>query len=158
MKVNDIGSRQTAYDAKTSYHRNRFSNVDQRSLFREVEKMTSGKRTNIFPSSLVDPANQFLTYFNDKIRNLHNKFCELPVLEPNIYLPPCTYSSSFSSFFPVTETQPRSQGFSVRTRRDTRKPWSGPVTRLPKKWQYLTATRQGVARYSLMKYTSLRNK
>jgi hypothetical protein len=24
-------------------------------------------------------------------------------------------------------TQPRSQGFSVRTRRDTRKPWSGPV-------------------------------
>ena len=23
--------------------------------------------------------------------------------------------------------QPRSQGFSVRTRRDTRKPWSGPV-------------------------------
>ena len=24
--------------------------------------------------------------------------------------------------------QPRSQGFSVRTRRDTRKPWSGPVT------------------------------
>ena len=27
-----------------------------------------------------------------------------------------------------------------------------------KKWQYLTATRQGVARYSLMKYTSLRNK
>ena len=29
---------------------------------------------------------------------------------------------------------------------------------LPKKWQYLTATRQGVARYSLMKYTSLRNK
>jgi hypothetical protein len=25
-------------------------------------------------------------------------------------------------------TQPRSQGFSVRTRRDTRKPWSGPVT------------------------------
>ena len=27
-----------------------------------------------------------------------------------------------------------------------------------KKWQYLTATRQGVAKYSLMKYTSLRNK
>jgi hypothetical protein len=54
--------------------------------------------------------------------------------------------------------QPRSQGFSVRTRRDTRKPWSGPVTCLPKKWQYLTATRQGVARCSLMKYTSLRNK
>jgi hypothetical protein len=41
--------------------------------------------------------------------------------------------------------QPRSQGFSVRTRRDTRKPWSVPVTCLPKKWQYLTATRQGVA-------------
>jgi hypothetical protein len=39
-----------------------------------------------------------------------------------------------------------------------RKPWSGPVTCLPKKWQYLTATRQEVARYSLMKYTSLRNK
>ena len=55
-------------------------------------------------------------------------------------------------------SQPRSQGFSVRMRRDTRKPWSGPVTCLPKKWQYLTATRQGVARYSLMKYTSLRNK
>ena len=49
--------------------------------------------------------------------------------------------------------QPRSQGFSVRTRGETRKPWSGPVTCLPKKWQYLTATRQGVARYSLMKYT-----
>ena len=91
-------------DAKTSYHRNRFSNVDQRSLFREVEKMTSGKRTNIFPSSLVDPADQFLTYFNDKIRNLHSKLCELPVLEPNIYLPPCTCSSSFSSFLPVTAT------------------------------------------------------
>ena len=27
-----------------------------------------------------------------------------------------------------TRKQPRSQGFSVRTRRDTRKPWSGPVT------------------------------
>jgi hypothetical protein len=26
-----------------------------------------------------------------------------------------------------TGNQPRSQGFSVRTRRDTRKPWSGPV-------------------------------
>jgi hypothetical protein len=26
-----------------------------------------------------------------------------------------------------TASQPRSQGFSVRTRRDTRKPWSGPV-------------------------------
>jgi hypothetical protein len=24
--------------------------------------------------------------------------------------------------------QPRSQGFHMRTRRDTRKPWSGPVT------------------------------
>ena len=34
--------------------------------------------------------------------------------------------------------------------------WPGHV--LPQKWQYLTATRQGVARYSLMKYTSLRNK
>ena len=34
--------------------------------------------------------------------------------------------------------------------------WAGHV--LSKKWQYLTATRQGVARYSLMKYTSLRNK
>ena len=58
----------------------------------------------------------------------------------------------------VNNYQPRSQGFSLRTRRDTRKPWSGPVTCLPKKWQYLTATREGVARYSLMKYTSLRNK
>ena len=29
-------------------------------------------------------------------------------------------------------SQPRSQGFSVRTRRDTRKPWSGPVTCYPK--------------------------
>ena len=61
-----------------------------------------------------------------------------------------------------TFRQPRSQGFSVRTRRDTRKPWSGPRglgrSRDDKKWQYLTATRQGVARYSLMKYTSLRNK
>ena len=34
--------------------------------------------------------------------------------------------------------------------------WAGHVT--AQKWQYLTATRQGVARYSLMKYTSLRNK
>jgi hypothetical protein len=25
-------------------------------------------------------------------------------------------------------SQPRSQGFRMRTRRDTRKPWSGPVT------------------------------
>jgi hypothetical protein len=62
----------------------------------------------------------------------------------------------------ITEQQQpgqlRSQGFSVRTRRNWRKPWSGPVTCLPEKWQYLTATRQGVARYSLMKYTSLRNK
>ena len=46
--------------------------------------------------------------------------------------------------------QPRSQGFSVTTRRDTRKLWSWPVTCLPQKWQYLTATRQGVARYSLI--------
>jgi hypothetical protein len=29
---------------------------------------------------------------------------------------------------PAGGSQPRSQGFSVRTRRDTRKPWSGPVT------------------------------
>jgi hypothetical protein len=28
----------------------------------------------------------------------------------------------------MVKTQPRSQGFSVRTRRDTRNPWSGPVT------------------------------
>jgi hypothetical protein len=61
-------------------------------------------------------------------------------------------------FATTGEKQPRSQGFSVRTRRDTRKPWSGPVKCLPKIWQYLTATRQGLARYSLMKYTSLRNK
>ena len=122
------------------------------------------------------------------------------------------------------DVQPRSQGFSVRMRGDTRKPnlvpracdpWEGnegsgiiryrkprilakielripfqwPIRFLPetdyprafvsfpriagtgneiggspglgrsrddKKWQYLTATRQGVARYSLMKYTSLR--
>ena len=27
----------------------------------------------------------------------------------------------------LVSEQPRSQGFSVRTRRDTRKPWSGPV-------------------------------
>ena len=52
--------------------------------------------------------------------------------------------------------RPRGPGNEDGTRRDTRKPWSGPVTCLPKKWQYLTATRQGVARYSLMKYTSLR--
>ena len=30
-----------------------------------------------------------------------------------------------------SESQPRSQGFSVRTREETRKPWSGPVTCLP---------------------------
>jgi hypothetical protein len=34
--------------------------------------------------------------------------------------------------------------------------WAGHVSN--QKWQYLTATRQGVARYSLLKYTSLRNK
>jgi hypothetical protein len=49
----------------------------------------------------------------------------------------------------VVHVQPRSQGFRMRTRGETRKPWSGPVTWLPEKWQYLTATRQGVARYSL---------
>ena len=27
----------------------------------------------------------------------------------------------------VVAMQPRSQGFHMRTRRDTRKPWSGPV-------------------------------
>ena len=32
----------------------------------------------------------------------------------------------------ILTIQPRSQGFSVRTRRDTRKPWSGPVTCYPK--------------------------
>jgi hypothetical protein len=32
----------------------------------------------------------------------------------------------------VIYAQPRSQGFSVRTRGETRKPWSGPVTCLPK--------------------------
>ena len=62
------------------------------------------------------------------------------------------------NYFKHKISQPRSQGFSVRTRGEMRKPWSGPVTCLPKKWQYLTATRQGVAIYSLMKYTSLRNK
>ena len=46
---------------------------------------------------------------------------------------------SFSRIFRFKEIwQPRSQGFSVRTRGETRKPWSGPVTCLPKKWQYLT--------------------
>jgi hypothetical protein len=34
--------------------------------------------------------------------------------------------------------------------------WASHVT--IQKWQYLTATSQGVARYSLMKYISLRNK
>ena len=28
----------------------------------------------------------------------------------------------------ICDSQPRSQGFHMRTRRDTRKPWSGPVT------------------------------
>ena len=65
------------------------------------------------------------------------------------------YSKSTGTY---SSLQSRSQGFSVRTRGETRKPWSGPVTCLPKKWQYLTATRQGVAIYSLMEYTSLRNK
>ena len=65
--------------------------------------MTRGKRANTFPSSLHDPANQFLTYFNDKIHRLHSGLCELPVLEPNICLPPCTYNSRFSSFVTVAE-------------------------------------------------------
>lgn len=91
-------------DAKTSYHRNRFSNADQRSLFRDVDIMTREKRSNIFPSSLADQTNQFLTYFNDKTRNLCNKLSELPALELNIYLPPYGCSSCFSSFSPVTET------------------------------------------------------
>ena len=66
--------------------------------------------------------------------------------------------NDFQGVSPQIETQPRSQGFSVRTRRDTRKTWSGPVTCLHKKWQYLTATRKGVARYSLMKYTGKSSK
>ena len=57
--------------------------------------------------------------------------------------------------FPQSQCHPSPRtGIALGTR--LRKPWSGPVTCLPKKWQYLTATRQGVARYSLMK--SLRNK
>ena len=47
-------------DIQTSYHRNRFSNADQRPLFREVELMTSGRRANTFSSSLHDPANQLI--------------------------------------------------------------------------------------------------
>jgi hypothetical protein len=49
--------------------------------------------------------------------------------------------NDFQGVSPQIETQPRSQGFSVRTKRDTRKTWSGQVTFLHKKWQYLTATR-----------------
>jgi hypothetical protein len=65
--------------------------------------------------------------------------------------------ASFSLDEDALVYQPRSQGFSVRARRDTRKPWSWR-SRDDKKWRYLTSTRQGTARYSLMKYTSLRNK
>ena len=46
----------------------------------------------------------------------------------------------------------------IRGRGETRESPGLGRSRDDKKWQYLTATRQGVARYSLMKYTSLRNK
>ena len=47
---------------------------------------------------------------------------------------------------------------SVPSRGETRESPGLGRSRDDKKWQYLTATRQGVAKYSLMKYTSLRNK
>lgn len=71
--------------------------------------MTSGKTTNTFPSSLVDPADQFLLILMIRFASftanyaLHGKLCELPVLESNIHLPLYTCSSSFSSFSFVTE-------------------------------------------------------
>ena len=44
----------------------------------------------------------------------------------------CTYKDhrgpgSILAWASCAKTQPRSQGFHMRTRRDTRKPWSGPV-------------------------------
>ena len=59
------------------------------------------------------------------------------------------------------EAQPRKPVFYFRTALLACEVGGSPGlgrSRDDKKWQYLTATRQGVARYSLMKYTSLRNK
>jgi hypothetical protein len=73
----------------------------------------------------------------------------------NINKPLALWHSCYQNISKPPNLVPRA---SVWGRGETRGSPGLGRSRDDKIWQYLTATRQGVARYSLMKYTSLRNK
>ena len=91
-------------EAKTTYHRKRFEDCDQRTLFREVNSMAKGKSRNPLPTSLDNPADQFSAYFNGKIQKLCNNLSGMSVPALKVEISPDHCKTTFSSFATASRT------------------------------------------------------
>ena len=63
-------------NSKSNYHRHQISECNQRSLFRVIDKLSSPKCLKKLPSfdNPVDLANNFASFFEDKIKKLYGRF------------------------------------------------------------------------------------
>ena len=66
--------------AKTNYHKTKLAGLDHRQLFREVDKLCSSAADRVLPSSESEEklANDFATFFMEKIERVKNKLDNLP--------------------------------------------------------------------------------
>ena len=94
-------------EAKKNYHINKLSSCDQHSLFREVDKLTYGRKPAVLPSSVCNkelPA-AFSTYFKNKVIKLAASCSTDASVELSVKLTAKSCLSSLSKFDLVSASQ-----------------------------------------------------
>jgi len=92
--------------AKSTYHIEKLASCDQRDLFREIEKMTKGKRQPILPKSTSECllADLFADYFTNKVTDL--RLClDSPSITLSVPLDESNCSTKFDTFQTVMPDQ-----------------------------------------------------
>ena len=94
--------------AQTSYYRSKLENCDQKQLFRAVDKLCANKSEKALPDveDSDDLANQFASFFDDKLYKLRRGIDESPATKVSVDLHyRCT--TSFKHFHQVDEEEVR---------------------------------------------------
>jgi hypothetical protein len=97
----------------------RILNIEAHYLNAALYRPLKGSSYMKLPEDISNPMNGLINIKNGE-NTMCFMWCHVRHLRPK--------KNNATKITEKDREQPRSQGFSVRTRRDTRKPWSGPVT------------------------------
>ena len=90
--------------SKCDYYRNEVADCDDKQLFRLVKKLSSPDSSTTLPDHLSakELANEFGSFFHNKIQKIRDKLDNIQLPQPSIDVPEFCYSS-FTEFEPVTQ-------------------------------------------------------